>query len=67
MTREKERSEPPAQGAVEDPRERFVLRGGTDGVAPSVPPTPSSTVDIEEVLRRLEWPERRRAHRRSEL
>jgi hypothetical protein len=67
MTREKKPGGPPEQQSIEDRRERFVLRGSAEGVADSVPDVPPPSVDIEEVLRRLEHPGRRRTHRRSEL
>jgi hypothetical protein len=66
MANEKDMGGPPRQD-VEDRRERFVMHRGADDIAPSVPDVPEPSVDIEEVLRRLEWPERRRTHRQSEL
>lgn len=61
---ETEAAPPPADADAEDHRERFVLRGRTEGVPNAVPAAPAPAVNVEAVLRRLESPERRRAHRR---
>jgi len=52
-----------------DRRERFVLHGGVDDVPNCVPPRPRRDLDLEEVMRRLDDPERRRmrARRHSRL
>ena len=51
-----------------DRRERFVLRGGSEGIPESVPDDPEPTIDIREALERLGGPERRtRVRRHSQL
>ena len=51
-----------------DRRERFVLRGGSQGIPESVPEEPEPTIDIREALERLGGPERRtRVRRHSQL
>ncbi len=50
---------------AEDPRERFVLRGGDD-VADSVPAEPEARIDLEEALRKLGDPERSRTRARRQ-
>ncbi|HEX5138136.1 MAG TPA: hypothetical protein VFY93_14265 [Planctomycetota bacterium] len=51
----------------EDRRERFVLHGTTEGIPNAVPSASPPSVNVEAVLRRVEWPERRRAHRRQKF
>jgi hypothetical protein len=61
------RNSPPANPAEEaglDHRERFVLRGGIEGIPESVPEEPEAAVDVEQALRRLDDPERKTRVRR---
>jgi hypothetical protein len=61
---------PPVHAEEEglDHRERFVLRGGLEGIPESVPEEPEPTVDIEQALRRPGDPERKtRVHRHFEI
>ena len=64
---ETEAAPTPADADAEDHRERFVLRGRTEGVPNAVPAAPAASVNVETVLRRLEWPEHRRTHRRPKF
>jgi len=50
---------------ADDPRERFVLRGGGD-IAESAPAEPEAHVDLEEALRKLGDPERSRTRARRQ-
>jgi len=59
----------PEEAPGADNRERFVLHGGTDDVATAVPEEPEQRIDVEEALRNLGEPERRRTRvrRQSDL
>lgn len=54
----KEEKHPMPEDPEVDRRERFVLRGGTEGIAESVPAAPEATIDIERALRSIGDPER---------
>ena len=64
MNREKDHVPGAERPEGQDRRERFVLRGGAEGIAESVPEEPETTIDIEQVLRHLGDPERRTRVRR---
>jgi len=66
MTRQKEPAAPQAaaEETGEDRRERFVLHGGSDDIPESVPDGPGPEVDLEQALRHLDDPERRRIRER---
>ena len=57
----------PAEADGEDHRERFMVHGGDEGISNAVPGTSAPAVNVEAVLRRLEWPEHRRTRRRSKF
>ena len=63
MTREKSIGAEPAEPRDTDRRERFVLHVLGE-VADAVPTEPEARIDVEEVLRRLDDPERSRTRAR---
>lgn len=54
----------PVQTPEVDERERFVLRGGVEDIAEAATAEPEERLDLDDVLSRLEDPERSRTRAR---